>query len=112
MPDVGKAHSAAVHEQHHQATCTHAGSSAVHAQQHQAVHAHAGVFLVNAALQCAASRHRVCSRAGLDKSVYTYLRCWAGMVLGVLCDVHDLCGVLCLLDAQRAPRRQDRLQVG
>ena len=62
----------------------------------------AGVCIVNAPVQHAASSSRVLCRARVDKSLQPHLRCWGVPVLGVLCAVHGVCGVLCVLDAQRA----------
>ena len=61
----------------------------------------AGVHAVHASVQHAPSSGRVLCRTRLDKVIQPHLRCWCGLVLGVFCAVHDLRGVLCVLDASR-----------
>lgn len=71
----------------------------------------AGLHAVHASVQHPPSSCRVLCRTRLDKVIQPHLRCWCGLVLGVFCAVHDLCGVLCVLDASRPSRHQVWLQV-
>ena len=61
----------------------------------------AGFHIVHASVQHATSSGRVLCRARLDSGLQSHLRCRRGMVLSVLCAIHDLRGVFCVLDAQR-----------
>ncbi len=73
--------------------------------------AYAGVCAVDATVQHATSNSRALCGTRVDQSIQQGFRHWCGVVLGVLCAVHDVCGILRVLDAQRAAWCQDWLQV-